>query len=179
MDKALVLNGTANELIHQLQTPEACAAFYLDHLDAFEAVTVVWRHVKENLLLAGRGGSPIAAGDGRLVLAEPAEYDVNLEVVRELAPDCIKTAEVDQSDVVKRIHDLAGQALEQVIVWEEIDVDALEVRLKEIVQLSQPQTVDKVDGRKLQAALGRGDARAAELIRRGAKVAVRWRLVVQ
>ncbi len=179
MTTSIAIQGTAGEQIRQLDTPEKCAEFFVEHQEAYDAVNHVWRHVRELLMLEGRAGKPIDAGAGRLVLVEPASYDVDLAVVKELAPEAIKDVEQPQSEAIERIHQIAGEALEQVIVWEGINVTELESRLRELVALSQPQMVEQVDGRKLQSVLGRGDERARQLIDRKVKVANRWRLAVK
>lgn len=182
MSTSIAIQGTAGEQIRQLDTPEKCASFYIEHERAYEAVNFVWRHVRELLMLEGRDGKPIDAGDGRLVLVEPSSYDVDLRVVKELAPECIKDVEQPQSESMSRIHELAGELIEALTQIPLSYTSALTVSqstAEEILRLSQPQTIEQVDGRKLQSVLGRGDDRARQLIERRVKVANRWRLAVR
>src|SRR6266702_3797789 len=101
MTTSITIQGTAGQQIRQLDTAEKCAEFFVDHVEAYDAVNHVWRHVRELLMLEGRAGKPIDAGGGRLVLVEPSAYDVDLAVVKELAPECVKDVEVPQSDAMK------------------------------------------------------------------------------
>lgn len=177
--KALEIHGSVQDLVGQLQTPEACAQFYIEHESAYETVTVVWRHVREVIMLAGREGKPIDAGAGALVCVEPSGYDVDPGVVKELAPEAIKTVEQPQPEHIKRIHLVAGELLELLVAWEDVDADHMEQLAREIVLLTQPQKVETVDGRKLQGILGRGDQRAQQLIDRKVKIANKWRIAVR
>jgi hypothetical protein len=177
--RALEVHGTVQDLVGQLQTPEACAAFYVEYEKAFELVGIVWKHAKDMIMLAGREGKPIDAGAGALVLVEPSGYDVNQDVVKELAPEAIKTVEQPQPEHIKRIHLVAGELLELLVAWEDVDADHMEQLAREIVLLTQPQKLEAVDGRKLQGILGRGDQRAQELIDRKVKVANKWRIAVR
>jgi hypothetical protein len=175
MSASIAIQGTAGEQIRQLDTAEKCATYYVEHVEAYDAVNHVWRHVRDLLMLEGRAGKPIDAGAGRLVLVEPASYDVDLAVVKELAPECVKDVEQPQSESMKRIHELAGELLEEAMGVMHFNTSGIE----EILRLSQPETVEQVDGRKLQSVLGRGDERARQLIDRKVKVANRWKLAVR
>jgi len=170
---ALSLRGTATQLIQELDTPEKCAQFYVEAQEPYGAVGEVMKHVRSLLMLGAKEG-PIAVGD-KFVMAEPSDYDYDLAVVKEIAPDCVKMVEAPTSDKMRRINEVAQGIYMLGISDQPIPPAAIE----EILKLSQPLTYEAVDGNKLRAVLGRGDERAQKLIARRVKTPCAWKLVIK
>jgi len=178
---ALQLQGTATQLIRQLDTPEKCAQFWVEAQEPYEAVAEVMAHARSMLMLEVRDRT-IQVGDS-FVSAEPTQYSYAIAAVKELAPECVTLKEIPTSDKMQRVHELAGAFLEAALasvdVIGPVSCAVLRGWAEALVKLSQPEIVEAVDANKLRGILGRGDARAQALIARGVKTPVSWKLVVK
>ena len=98
MSATIAISGTAGEQIRQLDTPEKCATYFVEHVEAYDAVNHVWRHVRELLMLEGRAGKPIDApkpirAQGALVTMAEIERLVEFWK-RQAKPDATKAMEI-------------------------------------------------------------------------------------